>query len=217
MKLLLKKASIIILSILLIIFFNLTTVQAEGNIDINTLQHGYSFEVSNLKPGDWIPRNITVANDGKYDFKYTVRLGETKSIKGLLEELDFLISKGSVILYEGKVKDFKGFSPRELSAGSKEELLFQVTMPYEIGNEFQGSSAELKIIFLAEGKEDNTVIHPDPDKGNPDTDAVVTPEIVNKLPNTATNYYNLLFIGGLLICLGGTISYILFRRKRYDL
>ncbi|WP_144475257.1 LPXTG cell wall anchor domain-containing protein [Cytobacillus oceanisediminis] len=217
MKLLLKKASIIILSILLIIFFNLTTVQAEENIDINTLQHGYSFEVSNLKPGDWIPRDITVTNDGQFDFKYTVRLGETKSKKGLLDELEFLISQGSVVLYEGKVKGFKGLSPRELAAGSKEDLFFQVTMPYELGNEFQGSSAELEIIFLAEGKEDNTEIHPDPDKGNPDTDAVVTPEIVNKLPNTATNNYNLLFVGGLLICLGGTMSYLLFRRKRYDL
>jgi LPXTG-motif cell wall-anchored protein len=217
MKLLLKKASTMILSILLIIFFNLTTVHAEGEIDINTLQHGYSFEIGNLKPGDWVPRDITVVNDGMFDFKYTVRLGKTNSIKGLLEELDFLISQGSVILYEGKVKDFKGFSPRELAAGSKEDLFFQVTLPYELGNEFQGSSAELEIIFLAEGKEDNTVIHPDPDKGNPDTDAVVTPEIVNKLPKTATNNYNLLFIGGLFICLGGTMSYFLFRRKRYDL
>jgi LPXTG-motif cell wall-anchored protein len=216
MKLLLKKASIIILSILLIIFFNLTTVQAERNIDINTLQHGYSFEVSNLKPGDWIPRDITVTNDGQFDFKYTVRLGKTNSIKGLLEELDFLISNGSVILYEGKVEGFKGLPPRELSAGSKEDLFFQVTMPYELGNEFQGSSAELEIIFLAEGKEDNTVIQPDPEKEPPETDAVVTPEIVNKLPNTATINYNLLFIGGLLICLGGTMSYLLFRRKRYD-
>ncbi|WP_210364165.1 LPXTG cell wall anchor domain-containing protein [Bacillus sp. REN3] len=203
-----------ILAFLPIILTTQMNVHAEGEIDIDTLQHGFSFEAGNLKPGDWIPREITVMNEGKHDFNYTVNVGKTKSVKGLLEELDFLVAKGPVILYKGKLKDFKGFSPRFLEAGSKEELFFQVTMPYELGNEYQNSYAEVEIIFLAEEAESSAGTQPDQDNGKSETDAAVTPKIVNHLPNTATNHYNLLLIGGLLICAGGILSILHYRRIR---
>ncbi|MDA6082827.1 hypothetical protein OSJ97_25130, partial [Escherichia coli] len=85
-------------------------------------------------------------NQGKQDFRYTAQIGKKKSVKGLFEELDFLVKKDSDILFDGKLKDFEGFTPRKLAKGSSEQLFFQVSMPYELGNAFQESSAEVEII-----------------------------------------------------------------------
>ncbi|MBT2663890.1 M73 family metallopeptidase, partial [Bacillus sp. ISL-45] len=150
-KWLFKPLKLFILTLILFIF-TITSVSANTKeIDINITPNGYLFKVSNIKPGDWMPRDLVVKNDGKQDFKYTAQVGETKSYKGLLEELLLLVKKDTHVLFDGKLKDFKGLNPRVLSKGAQETLFFQVTMPYELGNEFQGSAAEFEIIFYAEG------------------------------------------------------------------
>ncbi|WP_080848422.1 TasA family protein [Cytobacillus gottheilii] len=204
-------------------------VHAEDKeVDIQTDPSGYLFQVDNLKPGDWMPRNITIKNNGLMDFKYIARIGEKKSVKGLFEELEFLVKKESHILYEGKLKDFTGFSPRELASGTEETLFLQVKVPERLGNEFQGSSAEVEIIFLAERIGDSTPTDPgegpdptdpgeDPDPTVPNDeqpaqDIVVSPEVVNKLPNTATNHHNII-IAGLLATIGGGFLLLIYIRK----
>ncbi|MEW9108144.1 MAG: TasA family protein [Cytobacillus gottheilii] len=148
-------------------------VHAEDReVDIQTNPHGYLFQVDNLKPGDWMPRNITVKNNGLMDFKYIARIGDKKSVKGLFEELEFMVKKENDLLYDGKLKDFTGFSPRELAKGSEETLFLQVKVPETLGNSFQGSSAEVEIIFLAERIGDSTPTDPgeDPDPTDPGED-----------------------------------------------
>ncbi|KON89785.1 hypothetical protein AF332_25220 [Sporosarcina globispora] len=201
-----------------------TALSAEKEIDINTNSNGYLFEVENLKPGDWMPRYITIKNDGKQDFKYTSNIGNSKSVKGLFEELELEVKKDEAMLYEGKLKDFKGFAPRDLAKGSEETILFQVTMPEHLGNEFQDSSAEVELIFIAEASGNTETDNETPGSGDnnnsgggtnnspPSTDATVTPEKVNKLPNTATNNYNILLIGGLFLGAGSVILLLRYRR-----
>ncbi|MGV2940368.1 LPXTG cell wall anchor domain-containing protein [Mesobacillus sp. LC4] len=217
--------------VLTLLLFNHSLKQAsasEKEIDINTIPNGYLFNVSNIKPGDWMSRDLVIKNDGKQNFKYTAQVGETKSYKGLFEELLLLVKKDSVVLFDGKLKDFKGLNPRVLSKGSQETLFFQVTMPYELGNEFQGSAAEAEIIFYAEGitntppscEEDPSQVGCEEPSGEtpedpktPDvTDVVVIPKDVNRLPNTATNNYNLLLVGGVLLG-GGSVLLLLNRRR----
>lgn len=166
-----------IVTITSILFFFLlgpnTVAAQQKELDISTSAslNGYIFEVGNLKPGDWMPRNITIINEGKKDFKYTAVVGEKKSIigkifgvskKGLLEVLDLEVREGNKtgnVLYQGKLEDFTGFPPRYLSTGSSETLFFEVRMPYDTGNEYQDASAEVEIKFLAEivtnGEDDN--------------------------------------------------------------
>ncbi|WP_458413560.1 hypothetical protein ACNQFZ_01280 [Schinkia sp. CFF1] len=153
-RLLAKTISLFVISSL---FFLLNLEQIKVNadikeIDINTSPNpdGYFFKVGDLKPGDWIPREITVFNDGANDFKYIATIGKKQSVKGLLEGLDLLIKKDEKVLYDGKFDEFTGITPRKLDSGTSETLFFQVAMPYELGNEFQSSSAEVEIIFLAE-------------------------------------------------------------------
>lgn len=128
----------------------INTSAAKKELDINTNPNGYFFKVGNLKPGDWMPRDITILNEGTQDFRYMATLGKKKSVKGLLEELDLIVKKDEKVLYEGKMDDFKGFTPRNLEMGGSETLFFQVTMPYDLGNAFQNAEAEVEILFVAE-------------------------------------------------------------------
>lgn len=200
----------------------------DKDIEIKTTSHGYYFEVGNLKPGDWMPRDITILNQGKQDFRYTAQIGKKKSVKGLFEELDLLVKKNSDILFEGKLKDFEAFTPRKLAKGSSEQLFFQVSMPYNLGNAFQDSSAEVEIIFLAEALTDPS---DPPGDGEPSDESndegakpgdskdniVINPEMTkNLLPNTATNTYNLLLIGGLLLGTGSVLILVFYRRIRSE-
>ncbi|MCC3649345.1 LPXTG cell wall anchor domain-containing protein [Cytobacillus oceanisediminis] len=221
-----KLLSTLLLLLLLLLSPNIVNAD-EKEIDINTTSHGILLNVENLKPGDWMPRNITIKNDGNQDFKYTSNIGKSKSIKGLFEELELEVKKDTSMLYEGKLKDFKGFTPRELAKGTEETLFFQVTMPYELGNEFQGSSAEVEIIFLAEATGEPGTGNETPGSGDnnsgggtnnspPSTDATVIPEKVNKLPNTTTNNYNLLLIGALFLGAGSVILLWRYRRLRSE-
>ncbi|MBY0122945.1 M73 family metallopeptidase [Bacillus sp. S/N-304-OC-R1] len=146
----------LLLKVLPIIIFSLLLGQnnisaAKKEIDINTSNpSGYLFKVGNLKPGDWMPRDITILNEGTQDFRYMATLGKKKSVKGLLGELELIVKKDEKILYEGKLDKFKGFTPRELKIGSSEILFFQVTMPYDLGNAYQSAGAEVEILFFAE-------------------------------------------------------------------
>ncbi|WP_026584652.1 LPXTG cell wall anchor domain-containing protein [Bacillus sp. J33] len=222
-SLLAKPKKILILStfVILIIFGNGNAIAEEKEIDINTNSNGYLFKVGSLKPGDWMPRDITILNEGIQDFQYTAIIGNKKSVKGLFEELDLLVKKDSEVLFDGKFKDFVGFTPRKLTKGSSEQLYFQVTVPYELGNHFQGSFAEVEIVFLAEGTDkskpndesENPSSGGNSNSSSPPPDETVTPQLVNKLPNTATNNFNLLLIGGILLTFGSII--LLFNYKKF--
>jgi LPXTG-motif cell wall-anchored protein len=291
-----KPKALFVLTLLILIIFPHSQVQAEDKeIDIGTNPSGYFFKVGNLKPGDWMPRDITIINNGQQDFKYTSIIGKKKSVKGLFEELKLLVKNDSTTLYEGKMKDFEGFTPRPLKKGQSETLFFQVTMPYDLGNAFQDSSAEVEILFVAEaldsggdppgeddpgdsedpgednpgedpgdnpGNEDppgednqdggdngenpgdgdsedpgddNPSEDPKDDSGDPsdypdepasgspggdpdDGDGItVTPEIrENILPDTATNTYNFMLLGGILLGAGGILLAVRYRRIRKD-
>jgi len=196
------------------LFIGIKSISAAGKeISIKTTSNGILFNTENLKPGDWIPRNITISNNGKQDFKYIAKIGKSKSTKGLFEELDLLVQKESETLFKGKLKDFTGFTPLELSVGSSDTLLFEVKMPTHLDNSFQGAKAEVEIIFLAEGMKDIAApIENAPNSGDTSiTETTIEPKMVNKLPNTATNNYNILFFGGLLILFGGAMLF--WKRK----
>ncbi|KOP71068.1 LPXTG cell wall anchor domain-containing protein [Cytobacillus solani] len=206
---------------------------ANKEIDIHTKMNpsGYFFEVGNLKPGDWMPRDIVISNAGTQDFKYMAILGKKKSVKGLLKELDLIVKKNEEVLYDGKMDQFTGFTPRNLAKSESETLFFQVTMPNDLGNAFQSSGAEVEILFVAEalgdtgggdpggenpGEEpvvENSGEEPDDEvieTNNPTGTIIVSPEIrENLLPKTATNTYNSLLIGSVLFVAGS----IFYKRK----
>ena len=80
-----------------ICFFPVTSVFADdendtekNDIDISLSPKDNLFNISNMKPGDWAPRTITVGNSGSKDFTYQMELrnnGETKLFNELLLEI----------------------------------------------------------------------------------------------------------------------------------
>jgi LPXTG-motif cell wall-anchored protein len=178
-----------------VVYGDETTQQQE--IDIATSPHKIFFNLSNLKPGDRATKILTVFNKGKQDFDYIFSnrflTGSEKFYNALL--LNVSDQKGE--LFSGKLKDFEKLDARFLSSGTSEQLTFTIEIPYELGNEYQGLGSEFQFKFYVEG-----------------TLGGVLPPDGPKLPNTATDIFNLLAAGSILTTIGATLFFIQKRRKQ---
>lgn len=194
----------------------------QQEINIITKPQGYLFKLENVSPGDLISREIEIVNDGKQDFEYTAILGETRSLKKRLEQLDLKVKQGSSVLYEGKLTEFKGLSPKPLKSGTSETLKFQVSIPNNFNNYYQHFLAEFELQFLAEGisvqgtTASNGDLRNTLTSSNEDSKSIppvlVKTEIVDKLPNSASGLYDYLFLSILFVAVGGILA-IFFVRK----
>jgi LPXTG cell wall anchor motif len=213
--------------ILLILFFisgimNHKTYANEVDI-ILIPNEKFLFNISNMKPGDWAERELRVKNGGEKDFNYSIRVDNKQSDRKLFNELDLKVYEGdkSILIFDDKLKNFTGFKPKPLKKGVTDSLFFQVEMPYELGNEFQQTSAYFEIIIVAAANTSTTPEDSDDPVKQPDSNVKPTP--VNpgindtqlpvasqgpKLPNTATNLYLLLTVGLILTTVGLTIIYV---------
>ncbi|WP_188454451.1 hypothetical protein [Virgibacillus oceani] len=185
---------------------------SESEIDIGITPSEYLFDIENMKPGDWAPREIVVQNNGLKEFKYVTTVQNEGGSKKLFNELLLEIEDGNGEIYNGKLTDFKGISPRTLAPSSDEKLTFTIRFPEELGNDFQGLSSNFLIIFTAEGN-------------NSGTDEETSGGVVggddsfsgggSKLPVTATNMFTYLLIGAALVVAGGIVL-LLYRIRRLD-
>lgn len=194
----------------------------QQQINIITKSQGYLFRLGKVSPGDLISREIEIVNDRKQDFEYTAILGKPQSLNKLLEQLDLKVKQGSSVLYESKLTEFKGLSPKPLKSGASETLKFQVSIPNNLNNSYQDFTAEFELQFLAEsiGVIDTTnikTLRNGPGTNSSEdsksiTHVLVKPEIVDKLPNSASGLYDYLFLSILFVAVVG-ISAIFFVRK----
>ncbi|WP_339263161.1 hypothetical protein MKY07_16140 [Solibacillus sp. FSL W7-1472] len=140
-----------------------TSVYAEGEdvtevkeIDISITPTDTLFEVSNMKPGDWAPRTITVKNIGNKDFDYQMQLQNSGDEK-LFNELLLEIKAGNEELYQDKLANFKSLPIRKLTTGNEENLEVTIRFPEHLGNEFQALQSSFAFTFTAEGDESEPV------------------------------------------------------------
>lgn len=140
-----------------------TSVHAEGEndtekqeIDISLTPTDTLFKVSNMKPGDWAPRTVTVKNVGSKDFDYQMQLQNNGDEK-LFNELLLEIKAGDKELYQGKLTDFKSLPIRKLATGNEENLEVMIRFPEHLGNEFQALQSSFAFTFTAEGNESEPV------------------------------------------------------------
>jgi len=142
-----------------ICFFPVTSVFADGkndtnknDIDISISPNDTLFDISNMKPGDWAPRTITVKNLGSKDFAYQMQL-QNSGEKKLFNELLLEIKTDNKELYQGKLAAFKSLPARKLTRGSGENLDITIRFPEHLGNDFQGLGAAFVFSFTAEGRD----------------------------------------------------------------
>ena len=142
-----------------ICFFPVTSAFADdendtekNDIDISISPKDDLFAISNMKPGDWAPRTITVENSGSTDFDYQMQL-ENSGEEKLFNELLLEIKANDKELYQGKLAAFKSLPARKLTSGSGENLDITIRFPEHLGNDFQGLTSAFVFTFSAEGKD----------------------------------------------------------------
>ncbi|KAA0955496.1 hypothetical protein FQ087_12860 [Sporosarcina sp. ANT_H38] len=140
-------------------FFPITSVFADGKNDANKKEIDISispkdvlFAISNMKPGDWAPRTITVKNSGSKDFDYQMHV-QNSGEKKLFNELLLEIKAGDKELYQGKLAAFKSLPARTLTSGTEENLDITIRFPEHLGNDFQGLTSAFVFSFTVEGSD----------------------------------------------------------------
>jgi LPXTG-motif cell wall-anchored protein len=166
-------------------------------IDIATSPNKIFFNLSDLKPGDRSTKVLTVSNNGKQDFNYLFTNRFLTGSKKFYDAILLKVSDQKGELFSGKLNYFEKLDARFLSSGTSEQLTFTIEIPYELGNEYQGLGSEFQFKFYVEG-----------------TLGGVLPPDGPKLPNTATDIFNLLAAGSILTTIGATLFFIQKRRKQ---
>lgn len=194
-----------------IYFFPVSNVFAEGengteknDVDISISPKDALFDISNMKPGDWAPRTITVENSGIKDFVYQIKV-KTSGEKKLFNELILEVVSNDEELYQGKLAAFNSLPARNLTSGAEEDLDITIRFPEHLGNDFQGLKSAFVFTFTAEekgGEAAQAMVKGIIDSGGPTTAGFT-------LPTTSASVFSLLLFGAVLVA-GG----IVFRRKR---
>ena len=196
-----------------IYFLPVTSISAEGendtdknDIDIILSPKENLFDISNMKPGDWAPRTLTVKNGNK-DFDYQMQV-QNNGDKKLFNELLLEIKTDGVELYQGKLAAFKSLPARKLTSGTEENLDITIHFPEHLGNDFQGLQSAFTFSFTAEGND------------TPAVQAMVLGKIDSggsslagvSLPATSTNLFYFIFLGTALVV--GGIALMVIRHYR---
>lgn len=202
---------------LLFSFFTLSTAHGEGPVMTIEPSGPYLFDIKNAKPGDWVERSLIVHNEGDEDLAYTLAVRNLSETDVLYSELDLALFRGNTILFDGKLKDASSFKARELVKDSEDDLLLIVKMPYELGNEFQGTVARFEIQVQATSLSApyKGVKDVEGTNGGKMTPAGDGPSPTGFLPNTGTDLYRWLLIGCLLMATGIIVlaCNVLMKRK----
>lgn len=197
--LMLKKAKVFIITFITSILILLDTtyfISAESNTSMKALPDSVLFDVTNMKPGDWTVKTYTVSNNSSENGNYLLTSQFTEGSKKLYNQLQLTITEGNNMLYHGSVRDFNGFALRELEVADADQFEFRIDFPYESGNDYQGLATHFVILLQTEERMVDAAVHND------------------RLPNTAGLMFRYLFIGAVLLLLGGTILYRAYRKDR---
>jgi len=165
------------------------------------------FDITNMKPGDWAPRTITVQNSGNKDFVYNMQL-QNNGEKKLFNELLVEIKTGDTELYQGKLAELNSLPERKLTSGTEENFDITIRFPEHLGNDFQGLTSAFIFSFTAEGKDSSAV------------QVMTTGQVASvgqtptgtSLPTTSSTIFNLILFGAVLLAIG--IVWIIIRHYR---
>lgn len=193
-----------------------TDAESNNEIDISLNPSDMLFNIENMKPGDWAPRSVTVQNDGTMDFVYHIHVENIGHQKLFNELLLDVVDANSVELYNGKLSEFSHLDSRELNVSEEEDLTLTIRFPEQLGNDFQGTDSQFKLIFTAEAKDtsgsnekDSEEVGGNLDSGSNDNST----GLGSILPTTATNIFTFIIIGLALAVFGGLL-FVINRKLR---
>lgn len=200
----------------------------EDRITIDRYPHEELFHVFDTKPGDTAHRTLLLQNNHEDDIVYTMQIRNDWEADSkyperldLYPELLLKIMDGNEILFEGKLGNFSGIIDRPLAEDTEEEIGFTLKFPEELGNEYQGAWTNFSLVFNAKlTREPGLVAGISTDVGSGGQGSGTSVKGISttegsSLPQTATNIFTYLLIGGLLIATGGFVIYLNKREKGF--
>ncbi|UNL85909.1 CalY family protein [Priestia koreensis] len=148
-----------------LLFFQSTSALLTKRIDDpnNTFQTGTLnmsvspsavFNITNMVPGDFAAKTVTIQNTGNVDFTYVVgaiNTGSTNLWTDKTNGLQVEIKKGATTYYSGPVSDVSTnpASPLSLPVGQNDVLTIKVTLPISADNTFQMLTEVITFTFQA--------------------------------------------------------------------
>lgn len=214
-----RKSIVFIIALFSFLFFifqvlpsNALAENPKDKIVIDHYPQEELFQVGNTKPGDYAYRTLLIQNNNDEDILYTMQL-RNDGDQMLFNELILQITYLDELVFDGKLKDYDGVIDRPLTSKTEEVLGFELKFPEELGNEFQGKTAEFTLEFNARAASDSGLVGGiATGSGNPisgaDGNGSSGTTKGGILPQTATNIFTYLLIGGGLLIIGGTVSYL---------
>ncbi|MCM3636604.1 CalY family protein [Sporosarcina luteola] len=187
-----------------------TNATDKKEVDISLSPKETLFDVSNMKPGDWAPRTLTVKNTGSKDFVYHMQLrNRTSGDDKLFNELLLEVKAGELELYQGKMAAFTSLSDRDITSGSEENLDITIRFPEHLGNDFQGLNAAFVFDFTAEGI--NKVAVHAMTKGMIDSGGIASSGF--GLLGSSTKLFEWILFGSLVVASGFVLMIIRHNRR----
>lgn len=109
------------------------------------------FNVANMAPGSSATKKIYVYNNGTVDLKYIMDETLTAGNPSLEEMLRCKIKNSSGrVFYDGALRDAATVEWLEVRPQDRGLLYFTVSLPSEVGNEFQETSCTVAFNFYAQ-------------------------------------------------------------------
>ncbi|WP_315905986.1 hypothetical protein, partial [Priestia koreensis] len=110
--------------------------------------------ITNMVPGDFAAKTVTIQNTGNVDFTYvvgTINTGSTNLWTDKTNGLQVEIKKGATTYYSGPVSDVSTnpASPLSLPVGQNDVLTIKVTLPISADNTFQMLTEVITFTFQA--------------------------------------------------------------------
>jgi hypothetical protein len=180
LKNLIKSISIIIIFFLTLSSGFVITSAEQNELKLKITPSTSFINALNLAPGDSITSDIIIRNDVLVDVNIKSRIQSGSNL--LYNILDLNVIDGSEILYKGKLQGFENLIIKSVTEKGK-RLKFTVTLPKYSNNELQGQKVMVAFDFITK----NSDLNP-PWKGS--------------LPDTATNTFNYLIVGIILLISG---------------
>ncbi len=125
------------------------------------------FTEQNMAPGDTSSATVTVINEGRHDFSFTLSAEKENGDDSIYNVLWIDVTGRNLTeYYSGPLKDLANIDITRLAGGEDEELTLTVKFDQSSGNLLQGALASVKFIFAAEQHRRYTIVaEPRPPEG----------------------------------------------------
>src|SRR5690606_13308597 len=186
------------LSAIYLPIYQTSATPSSEKIAISTNSSRSFINIENMVPGDKITKSLQVINEGNVDFNYKLSVEMESGDQVLFDNLKVTITDKDKDIYNGSIKELNTLNLGELLSFKKNDLLFTVELPKVVGNDVKNKTTVIGFNFVAEGLNESENA-----SGNG-----------NNLPNTATNHFNFLLAGALLLLGGSSILIYVTRKSR---